>query len=62
MPTALKMWFVCNAICVVAAADKKKLALAEKFKELKKSGKIEKYMQRKRKKNASKEKKKLPRK
>ena len=46
----------------VVSADKKKLALAEKFKELKKSGKIEKYMQRKRKKNASKEKRKLPRK
>ena len=42
------------------SADKKKLDLAEKFKELKKSGKVEKYMQKKRKKNASKEKKKLP--
>ena len=58
----VRVWNGNNAICFVAVADKKKLALAEKFKELKKSGKIEKYMQRKRKKNASKEKKKLPRK
>lgn len=42
------------------SADKKKLELAEKFKELQKSGKVEKYMNKKLKKNARKEKKKLP--
>ena len=41
-------------------AEKKKMDLEAKFRELKKSGKLEKYMQKKRKKNASKEKRKLP--
>ncbi|XP_046557875.1 ribosomal RNA processing protein 36 homolog [Haliotis rubra] len=40
--------------------DLRKLELAERFKELKKTGKLDKYMGKKRKKNASKEKKKLP--
>ena len=40
--------------------DLKKLELAEKYKELQKSGKLDKYLSKKRKKNASKEKKKLP--
>ncbi|KAK3587747.1 hypothetical protein CHS0354_042702 [Potamilus streckersoni] len=41
-------------------SDKKTLILAEKYKELKKSGKVEKYLNKKRKKNAQKERKKLP--
>lgn len=41
-------------------ADRKKLELAEKYKELQKSGKVDQYLSRKRKKNAHKEKKKLP--
>ena len=41
-------------------ADKKKLELAEKYKELNKSGKVDKYLSKKRKKNAAKERKKLP--
>ncbi|KAL3872529.1 hypothetical protein ACJMK2_035752 [Sinanodonta woodiana] len=41
-------------------SDKKTLVLAEKYKELKKSGKVEKYLNKKRKKNAQKERKKLP--
>ncbi|KAL4237417.1 rRNA biogenesis protein rrp36 [Mactra antiquata] len=42
-------------------SEKKKLELAEKYKELKESGKIEKYLSKKLKKNAQKERKKLPR-
>lgn len=41
-------------------ADKKKLALAEKYKELQKAGKMDQYLSKKRKKNAQKERKKLP--
>lgn len=41
-------------------SERKKLALAEKFKELKQSGKLEKYMEKKRKRNAAKLKKALP--
>lgn len=41
-------------------ADLRKLELAEKYKELQKSGKLEKYLSKKRKKTAQKEKKKLP--
>ncbi|XP_033734569.1 ribosomal RNA processing protein 36 homolog [Pecten maximus] len=40
--------------------DLKKLELAEKYRELKKSGKVDNYLSKKRKKTASKEKKKLP--
>lgn len=40
--------------------DLRKLELAEKYKELQKSGKLEKYLSKKRKKTAQKEKKKLP--
>ena len=40
-------------------ADKRKLELAEKFKELKATGKLEKYLKRKGKKVASKERKKM---
>jgi len=41
-------------------SEKKKLELAEKFKALKQSGKLEKYMEKKRKRNAAKLKKALP--
>ncbi|KAL9954353.1 hypothetical protein ACROYT_G041878 [Oculina patagonica] len=41
-------------------SDKKKLELAEKFKKLKSSGKLEQYLKKRGKKNASKERKKMP--
>lgn len=41
-------------------SDKKKLELAERYKELKSSGKLEKYLKRKGKKMASKERKRMP--
>lgn len=41
-------------------SDKKKLELAEKYRELKRKGKLDQYLSKKRKKNASKEKRKLP--
>lgn len=41
-------------------SERKKLSLAEKFKELKQNGKLEKYMEKKRKRNAAKLKKALP--
>lgn len=41
-------------------AERRKLELAEKYKELQKSGKVDKYLGKKRKKTAQKEKKKLP--
>lgn len=41
-------------------ADKKKLELAEKFKKLKSSGKLDQYLKKKGKKVASKERKKMP--
>lgn len=40
--------------------EKRKIELAERFKELKKAGKLEKYLEKKRKKNARKERKLLP--
>uniref|UniRef100_A0AAQ4RKI3 rRNA biogenesis protein RRP36 n=1 Tax=Gasterosteus aculeatus aculeatus TaxID=481459 RepID=A0AAQ4RKI3_GASAC len=42
-------------------SDKKKLQLAEKFQELKKSGKLENFLSKKRKRNAGKDRRKLPR-
>lgn len=42
------------------AAERRKLELAEKYKELQKSGKVDSYLGKKRKKTAQKEKKKLP--
>lgn len=42
------------------AAERRKLELAEKYKELQKSGKVDAYLGKKRKKTAQKEKKKLP--
>uniref|UniRef100_A0ACB8GA50 Uncharacterized protein n=1 Tax=Sphaerodactylus townsendi TaxID=933632 RepID=A0ACB8GA50_9SAUR len=41
-------------------SDKQKLELAEKYKELKKSGKLESFLSKKRKRNAAKDKRKLP--
>lgn len=41
-------------------AVKKKLELAEKFQKLKSSGKLEQYLKKRGKKNASKERKKMP--
>lgn len=45
-------------LCPVA--DKQKLELAQKYKELKKSGKLESFLNKKRKRNAAKDKRKLP--
>ncbi len=42
------------------AAEKKKLQLAEKYQELKKSGKLENFLSKKRKRNAVKDRRKLP--
>ena len=42
-------------------SDKKKIELAEKYKELKSSGKLDKYMMKKRKRSAQKDKRSLPR-
>lgn len=47
-------------LCFLLKAEKKKLELAEKYKRLKSSGKLEKYLKRKGKKMASKERKKMP--
>ncbi|KAF6718917.1 Ribosomal RNA processing-like protein 36 [Oryzias melastigma] len=41
-------------------SDKKKLQLAEKYQDLKKSGKLEKFLSKKRKRNAGKDRRKLP--
>lgn len=43
------------------AAEKKKLQLSEKYQELKKSGKLENFLSKKRKRNAGKDRRKLPR-
>lgn len=43
-------------------SDKKKLELAEKFKDLKRSGKLENFMSKKRKRNATKDRRRLPKK
>lgn len=45
-----------------SAADKKKLQLAEKYEELKKSGKLDNFLSKKRKRNAVKDRRNLPRK
>ena len=42
-------------------SDRKKQELVERYKELKSGGKLDKYLSKKRKRNAMKEKKKLPR-
>ena len=47
-------------LCISSAAVEKQLDLAEKYKELKKSGNVEKYLSKKRKKAAAKDRKKLP--
>lgn len=43
-----------------SSADKKKLQLAERYEELKKSGKLENFLSKKRKRNAGKDRRKLP--
>ena len=43
------------------AADKKKLQLAGKYEQLKKSGKLENFLSKKRRRNAVKDRRKLPR-
>lgn len=48
------------SLFVSSAAIEKKLDLAEKYSELKKSGTVEKYLSKKRKKAAAKDRKKLP--
>lgn len=48
----------CLFVC--CSAEKKKLQLAEKYQELKKSGKLENFLSKKRKRNATKDRKKLP--
>lgn len=54
--------FICIFITMVIlfSAEKRKLELAEKFRELKKSGKVESYLGKKRKRTAARERKKLP--
>lgn len=47
-------------ILCVSAADKKKLQLAEKYEQLKKSGKLENFLSKKRKRNTMKDRRKLP--
>lgn len=49
-------------IVLYFTAEKKKLELAEKYKTLKESGKLNKYLSKKRKRNAAKERKYLPKK
>lgn len=44
-----------------AAADKRKLQLAQKYEELKKSGKLDNFLSKKRKRNAGKDRRKMPR-
>lgn len=43
-----------------SAAEKKKLQLAEKYEQLKKSGKLENFLSKKRKRNTMKDRRKLP--
>lgn len=45
---------------IYVAATQKKIELAEKYAKLKKSGKLEKFMSKKRKKNSSRDRKRLP--
>lgn len=45
----------------MSPADKKKLQLAEKYQDLKRSGKLENFLSKKRKRNAVKDRRKLPR-
>ena len=44
----------------LSSAEQKKMELAEKYKQLKKSGKVEKYLMQKHKKNASKDRRHFP--
>ena len=47
-------------VFVFVLAEKKKLELVDKYKELKDTGKLEKYLSKRRKRNATKERKFLP--
>lgn len=55
----------CNVFFIAvfpgAAADKRKLQLAQKYEELKKSGKLDNFLSKKRKRNAGKDRRKMPR-
>lgn len=50
-----------SSSCSSAAADKRKLQLAQKYEELKKSGKLDNFLSKKRKRNAGKDRRKMPR-
>lgn len=45
---------------LTSTAEMQKMELAEKYKQLKKSGKLESFLNKKRKRNAAKDKRKLP--
>ena len=47
-------------LIIFSSAEQKKMELAEKYKQLKKSGKVEKYLMQKHKKNASKDRRHFP--
>ena len=53
-----EFFFVC--LCAVFTATIKKIALAKKYSELKKSGKLEKFVEKKRRKNTKRDRKRLP--
>lgn len=52
-------WETLHLLCA-SAAEKKKLQLAEKYEQLKKSGKLENFLSKKRKRNTTKDRRKLP--
>lgn len=52
--------FLPSFLFLCRAAEKKKLHLAERYQELKKSGKLENFLSKKRKRNAVKDRRKLP--
>ena len=63
------IYLKCNCACYLTdiglcnyplLADKKKLELADKYNELKRSGKLENFLSKKRKRNAGKDRRKLP--
>lgn len=58
LPTVVVIFL--SPLCCRPAAEKKKLQLAEKYEELKKSGKLENFLSKKRKRNAGKDRRKLP--
>ena len=56
----MQLKILSNFFFLFSIAEKKKLELAEKFKKLKSSGKLEQYLKKKGKKVAGKERKKMP--